>query len=84
MDKATLVGTIAAVCTTVSFLPQVIRIRRTRHTADLSLTMYVIFSFGVMCWLVYGFFTNSPPVVIANSVTFALSIYIVSMKLRYG
>ena len=84
MDSATLVGTIAAVCTTIAFLPQVIRIRRTKHTGDLSLPMYVIFSFGVLCWLVYGFLTDSAPVIIANGVTFALSVYIISMKLKYG
>lgn len=84
MDSTTLVGTIAAICTTVAFFPQVARIRRTKHTADLSLIMYVIFSFGVLSWMIFGFLTKSAPVVIANGVTFLLSLYIISMKLKYG
>jgi MtN3 and saliva related transmembrane protein len=84
MDNATLVGSMAAACTTIAFLPQVVRILRTKHTRDLSLTMYAIFSFGVFCWLIYGFLAGSAPIIIANGVTFALSIYIISMKLKYG
>jgi len=46
--------------------------------------MYLIFSCGVFCWMIYGFLTNSSPIIIANGITFALSLYIVSMKLKYG
>jgi MtN3 and saliva related transmembrane protein len=84
MDNATLVGTIAAVCTTIAFLPQVVRIHRTKHTRDLSLLMFVTFSFGVLCWLIYGFLTKSMPVIIANGATLALSLCIILMKLKYG
>jgi len=83
MDKVTIIGSIAAVCTTVAFLPQVLRIRRTKHAADLSLPMYGIFSFGVLCWLIYGILIGSAPVIIANAVTFALSIYIFVMVIKY-
>ncbi len=83
MDNITLVGTIAAVCTTVAFLPQVIRIYRTRHARDLSFTTYVIFSAGVACWLFYGILVKSAPIIIANAITFVLSVYILAMKIRY-
>jgi MtN3 and saliva related transmembrane protein len=71
-------------CTTISFLPQVIKIWRTRHVADLSLPMYALFSFGTFCWLVFGIMIKSAPVVAANCVSFILSAYILTMILVYG
>ncbi len=83
MNKANLFATIAGICTTVSFLPQVVKVYRTKHTKDLSLPMYVIFVCGVLLWFIYGIFISSWPVIIANGVTFVLASYILAMKLRY-
>ena len=83
MSRIDIIGIIAGTCTTISFLPQVVRIMRTKHTHDISMPMYIIFSFGVFMWTCYGFITNSIPVILANSVTFALSIYILTAKMRY-
>lgn len=83
MNKIVIIGTIAAVCTTISFLPQVIKIYHTKHTSDLSLPMYVIFSFGIVMWLWYGFMTNSLPIILANAVTFVLAVYILAAKIKY-
>lgn len=83
MDHVTIIGTIAATCTTISFLPQVIKVYRSKHARDLSLPMYVIFSIGVICWLFYGLLVRSIPIVTANAVTFVLCAYILSMKIRY-
>lgn len=83
MDVVTIVGSVAATCTTVAFLPQVIKVRRTRHAKDLSLPMYVIFCLGVACWLWYGFLTDSLPIIIANIVTLGLGVYILVMKVKF-
>ena len=83
MDTVTAVGSVAAFCTTVAFLPQVIKVYRTRSARDLSLPMYIIFSIGLLCWLVYGFIDKSVPIIIANAVTFVLAIYILAMKLKF-
>ncbi|MGH9811215.1 MAG: SemiSWEET transporter, partial [Terriglobia bacterium] len=50
----TAIGLLAAFCTTVAFLPQVIQTWRTRSTKDLSLPMFSIFTTGIFLWLVYG------------------------------
>lgn len=78
-----LIGIAAAILTTVSFLPQIIRIHRTHHTTDLSLFMYIIFTIGVALWLLYGISIRSLPVIAANCVTLALAGYIIIMKIRY-
>lgn len=83
MNKSTVIGNIAAICTTIAFLPQVIKIARTKHVADLSLPMYILFSLGVLCWFIYGILVKSAPVIAANGITFILSIYILMMISRY-
>ncbi|MBM3617644.1 MAG: glutathione synthetase [Alphaproteobacteria bacterium] len=77
-----ILGFIAAFCTTVSFLPQAIKIIRTRNTDGISLWMYIIFSLGLVCWLGYGLLTDNTPVIAANAVTLVLSLTILGMKIR--
>ena len=77
------IGSTAAVCTTVSFLPQLVRVWRRKSAADISLVMFLLFSFGVACWLVYGIGIGSGPITAANAVTLALALAILTLKLRY-
>lgn len=77
-------GTLAGSLTTFAFLPQVLKVIRTRSTHDLSLVMFVIFSVGVALWLLYGLIISSWPIIVANAVTLALCSVILSYKLRYG
>ncbi len=76
-----IVGFLAAFCTTIAFLPQAIRTFRTKNTDGISLSMYSIFVLGVIMWLVYGILLNDIPLIIANSVTLALSASILVMKM---
>ena len=78
-----LIGSIAAVCTTMSFLPQLIRVYRLKSAHEISLIMFLVFSFGVFLWLLYGIFIRSFPVIVANGCTLALSLAILVLKLRY-
>jgi MtN3 and saliva related transmembrane protein len=77
------IGSVAAVCTTVSFLPQLLRVWRRKSAQDISLSMFLLFSFGVACWLVYGIGIGSAPITAANAVTLALALGILTLKLRY-
>ena len=80
----TLIGLIAATCTTISFLPQVIKSWKTKKTKDISLPMYLIFVSGVFLWLVYGLIIKDIPLIGANAVTFALALAILILKIRNG
>lgn len=84
MDMTTALGLLAGTLTTIAFLPQVIRIWRSKSAKDLSMTMLVTFTTGVLCWLVYGVMIDSLPVIIANAVTLVLAGMNVMLKLRYG
>lgn len=83
MTLTDLVGTLAAVLTTVSFLPQALHTFRTKDVRGISLGMYSTFTLGVSLWLVYGLLLGAWPVVISNCITLALAIAILVMKLRY-
>jgi MtN3 and saliva related transmembrane protein len=77
------VGSIAATLTTTAFIPQVWQVWRTRHTKDISLGMYLIFTCGVLMWLGYGVLLASWPIIIANSITALLAGTVLVMKLRF-
>lgn len=83
MTAVTALGLVAGALTTTAFIPQVLRVWRTRSTRDISLGMFLLFTLGVALWLVYGVLVDAPPVVIANGVTLALSATILGFKLRY-
>ena len=78
------IGMTAAVCTTVSLVPQLLRVWRLRSAREISLAMFLVFSLGVFFWLVYGICIHSAPVILANLVTLALSLAILGLKLRFG
>lgn len=78
------IGYIAAFCTTIAFVPQILRVLKLRSAREISLGMALIFSFGVLMWLIYGIMLHSWPVIIANAATLLLSISLVILKLYYG
>lgn len=83
MRAATLLGLMAGVLTTVSFVPQVVKTWRTRSARDISGGMLALFGAGVLLWIVYGVSLRDAPIIIANVVTLALALVIVGLKLRY-
>ena len=76
-------GYMAATCTTLSFVPQAIKTIRSRDTHGISLWMYLIFTFGIVCWFGYGFFLHSLPMIVSNAITFLLAVTILGLKLKY-
>jgi MtN3 and saliva related transmembrane protein len=77
------IGLVAAVCTTISFVPQLIRVWRLRSAREISLSMFLVFSLGTFLWLLYGIFIRSLPVILANAVTLALSLAILALSLKF-
>ncbi|MFN3612217.1 SemiSWEET transporter [Tepidimonas sp.] len=77
------IGTLAAILTTASFVPQAWRTWRTRDAAGISIGMYAIFAFGVALWLVYGILLGAWPIIVANAITLTLALMILAMCLCY-
>jgi len=83
MDLITITGLAAACCTTFSFLPQAIKVIRTRDTASISLVMYAIFTLGTALWLTFGIASHNLPVTAANAITLVFAVVILACKIRY-
>lgn len=79
-----IIGIVAGLCTTASFVPQVVHTWRTRSVADISLRMYLLLCLGVSLWLVYGALVGSLAVLLANAVTLVLAASVLGMKLAFG
>jgi MtN3 and saliva related transmembrane protein len=77
------VGFAAAFCTTIAFVPQLVRVVRRRSAKDVSLPTFLLFSIGVFLWTIYGIGINSRPVIVCDGLTFLLSLGILVLKLRY-
>ena len=84
MLYTTLVGLAAASCTTVSFVPQVVKAWRSRSTRDVSVGMFILLVTGNSLWLLYGALIGDLPLVVANLITLGLVVAILALKLRYG
>ena len=84
MQLAELIGSLAAILTTTAFIPQVWQVWRTRHTKDISLAMYALFTCGVALWLGYGILLLAWPIIIANSITLFLAGSVLILKLKFG
>ena len=82
MDFTTLIGLVAAFCTTVSYYPQLKKCWETGSTADLSLKMLLTLATGVALWVVYGFLKSDVVIIVANAVSLALLFGILYFKLQ--
>jgi MtN3 and saliva related transmembrane protein len=78
-----LVGYAAATLTTLAFIPQTLHSWRSRDLSGVSLGMYGLFTAGVALWLLYGIVLGSWPIIIANTITFALAGSVLFLKLRH-
>lgn len=77
------IGMVAAVLTTIAYIPQVVKIYRTKSARDVSFRMFSLLATGVSLWLVYGIMMRSAPLIFANFVTLALSLTVLGLKIRY-
>jgi len=78
-----MIGLLAGLLTTVSLVPQVMKIWKSRSAKDVSLKMFAAFSVGVALWLAYGVLQQELPMILWNGVSLVLASAILAMKLRF-
>ena len=78
-----IIGLAAATCTTAAFLPQVIKVWKTKSATDISLAMFLVLTTGIVLWLIYGIIIVDISIIAANTVTLLLSGSILYFKLTY-
>jgi MtN3 and saliva related transmembrane protein len=81
MTTHEILGTLAALLTTGSFLPQALHTLRTRDVSGISLAMYSAFTAGVALWIAYGIALGEWPIIVANAITLALAATILATKI---
>jgi MtN3 and saliva related transmembrane protein len=82
MDVTTLVGSIAAFCTTVSYFPQLKKCWETGSADDLSLKMFLTLATGIALWVAYGYMKSDVVIILANAVSLTLLLGILYFKLK--
>jgi len=83
MQTIEIIGSVAAVLTTLSFIPQAWQTFKTKDVSGISLPTYSMFTSGVLLWLVYSIALQSWPMIVSNCITAPVALAILSMKLRY-
>ena len=78
------IGSLAACCTTLCWVPQAVRIIRTQDARAISLWTQAAFTLGVALWLAYGVMLWSFPLMASNTVTLLLSGSILALKIKLG
>jgi MtN3 and saliva related transmembrane protein len=78
------IGSLAAVLTTICWVPQAVRLVRHRETRAISLTTNLVFFSGLVCWLLYGIALANWVLIGANAVSLLFTSVIIAMKLRHG
>ncbi|MGD6851083.1 MAG: SemiSWEET family sugar transporter [Candidatus Bathyarchaeia archaeon] len=84
MELITMIGLVAAALSTISLLPQLIRVWKTKSGKDISTVMCGIMCTSVVLWLTYGVLGANMPLVSSNSVVFLQTIAIMTLKTKYG
>jgi MtN3 and saliva related transmembrane protein len=80
MNEINLLGLAAGTLTTMAFVPQVVKTWQSKSAADISFGMFLLFSLGLLLWLLYGLAIHSAPIIVANSVTLILAIIILALN----
>lgn len=78
-----MIGTIAAILTTLSFLPQAYQVIKTKDTSSISLGMYTMFVFGVFLWIIHGWNIQDYNLIGANTITLVFASIILTYKIIY-
>jgi len=84
METVQIIGYLAAAAVVLGFVPQVIRVIKTRRTRDISLGMFIILPIGASLWLAYGWMIGDLPIIITNLSLLILQVIIVIFKLKLG
>ena len=83
-DTITILGLIAAILTTIAFIPQAIKTWKTKHAKDLSLMMLVLQFTGLIIWFIYGFVRNDVPAMASKTVSVGIVALLITAKIHFG
>ena len=77
------IGIAAGLLTTLAYVPQVLKVWRSRSARDISLAMFLMMNLGIALWLAYGLLIGSPGLILANGATLCLTAAVLVAKLKF-
>lgn len=83
MEFIDVLGFFAGICVTVSVIPQIWKVWKTKKVKDISLLTFSILTFGVALWVVYGVLKNDLPIIVTNSISLTLNLLMVYFIVYY-
>lgn len=84
MDAISVLGYVAGGFVVGASFPQILKIIKSKKANDISLPMYIALNIGVFLWIVYGFITHQPAIIITNVVFQIFNLTILYLKIRHG
>ena len=83
MNFIDIIGLFAGMCVTISVIPQIIKVWRTKKVKAISLLTFSILTFGIMVWVIYGILKNDWPIIITNSISLCLNLTMIYFLVYY-
>lgn len=84
MQNIEILGLVAGTITSITFIPQVIHVYKTKSAKDISLNMLLLLVLGVSLWLGYGIIVKSVSIIYTNSMVFLMACILLFFKSKYG
>lgn len=82
-SQTEIVGLAAGVCTSISLLPQLIRLVKHKKAEDISLFYLAILFIGLGLWIWYGLLRDDIPIVVTNAFALVINGIIIVLGIRY-
>ncbi|GIZ09885.1 SemiSWEET family sugar transporter [Flavobacterium sp. UMI-01] len=83
MNIIDILGFIAGVCVTISVVPQIVKVWKTKKVKDISLLTFSILTFGIALWVVYGILKSDLPIIITNAISLFLNSIMIYFIIYY-
>ncbi|WP_433810563.1 SemiSWEET family sugar transporter [Flavobacterium johnsoniae] len=83
MNFIDIIGLFAGACITLSTIPQIVKVWKTKKVKDISLKTFSILTFGIIVWIIYGILKEDLPIIITNSVSLCLNLIMIYFIITY-
>ena len=82
-NNAQIVGLIAGICTSISLLPQLIKLLKNKKAEDISLFYLIILFIGLGLWIWYGVLRDDIPIMVTNGFSLIINGIIIVLGIKY-
>ncbi len=79
-----MLGLAAGTITSITFLPQVLHVYKSKSAKDISLNMLLLLLLGVLMWLAYGIIIMNAAIIYTNSMVTIMGFILLFFKWKYG